>query len=73
VRNLREALVDPQTVHNEMVIEGHDGELAMHLVGSPIRMSGAPVGMRRPPPRLGEHTDEVMAEAQGLAIVHSAR
>ena len=73
VRNLREALVDPQTVHNEMVIEGRDGDLAMHLIGSPIRMTAAPVGMRRAPPRLGEHTDEVLEEAHGLAAVHPAR
>jgi crotonobetainyl-CoA:carnitine CoA-transferase CaiB-like acyl-CoA transferase len=73
VRNLREALVDPQTLHNEMVIEGPDGDLKMHLVGSPIRMTSAPVGMRRPPPRLGEHTDEVLAEAQDSTIAHSAR
>jgi formyl-CoA transferase len=73
VRNLREALADPQTLHNEMVIEGSDGDLKMHLVGSPIRMTSAPVGMRRPPPRLGEHTDEVLAEAQDSTVVHSGR
>ena len=67
MRNLREALVDPQTIHNEMVLDGHDGEQAMRLVGSPIRMSNAPVGMRRTPPRLGEHTDEVLAEARAMA------
>jgi crotonobetainyl-CoA:carnitine CoA-transferase CaiB-like acyl-CoA transferase len=73
VRNLREALADPQTVHNEMVIEGDDGEQKMRMVGSPIRMTGAPAGMRRPPPRLGEHTEEVLAEARGLAVEHSGR
>jgi crotonobetainyl-CoA:carnitine CoA-transferase CaiB-like acyl-CoA transferase len=73
VRNLREALADPQTLHNEMVIEGFDGDLKMHLVGSPIRMTSAPVGMRRPPPRLGEHTDEVLAAAQDSTVVHSGR
>ena len=73
VRNLREALADPQTLHNEMVIEGSDGDLKMHLVGSPIRMTSAPVSMRRPPPRLGEHTDEVLAEAQDSTVVHSGR
>ncbi|HYT97059.1 MAG TPA: CaiB/BaiF CoA-transferase family protein, partial [Casimicrobiaceae bacterium] len=73
VRNLREALMDPQTLHNEMVIEGSDGDLKMQLVGSPIRMTSAPVGMRRPPPRLGEHTDEVLAEAQDATVVHSGR
>jgi formyl-CoA transferase len=73
VRNLREALADPQTLHNEMVIEGFDGDLKMHLVGSPIRMTSAPVDMRRPPPRLGEHTDEVLAAAQDSTVVHSGR
>ena len=74
VRNLREALADPQTLHNEMVIEGCDGDLKMHLVGSPIRMSGAPVGMRTPPPRLGEHTEEILAEARNnLAVVQPGR
>ena len=73
VRNLREALADPQTLHNEMVIEGCDGDLRMQLVGSPIRMSRAPVGMRIPPPRLGEHTEEVLAEARDSTVVHSNR
>jgi crotonobetainyl-CoA:carnitine CoA-transferase CaiB-like acyl-CoA transferase len=73
VRNLREALTDPQTLHNEMVIEGSDGDLKMQLVGSPIRMSSAPVAMHRPPPRLGAHTDEVLAEAQDSTVVHSGR
>jgi formyl-CoA transferase len=50
-----------------MIIEGDDGGQMLRLVGSPIRMSGAPAGMRRPPPRLGEHTDEVLAEARAAA------
>ena len=64
VRNLRQALTDAQTHHNEMIIEGQDGDQTMKRVGGPIRMSGAPVGVRRAPPRLGEHTDEVLAEAR---------
>jgi formyl-CoA transferase len=64
VRTLREALKDAQTHHNEMIIEGVDADQTLQLVGSPIRMTGAPVSMRRPPPRLGEHTDEVLAEVR---------
>ena len=64
VRSLREALADAQTHHNEMIIEGGDSDSLLKLVGSPIRMSASPVGVRRPPPRLGEHTDEVLAEAR---------
>ena len=73
VRNLREALADPQTAHNEMVLDGHDGEQAMRVIGSPIRMSNAPVGMRRAPPRLGEHTEEVLAEVRGVAAANGGQ
>lgn len=64
VRSLRDALEDAQTHHNEMIIEGDDAGQTLRVVGSPIRMSAAPAGMRRPPPRLGEHTEEVLAEAR---------
>ncbi len=36
------------------------------LIGNPIRMSRTPVSYRRFPPRIGEHTDEVLAEELGL-------
>ena len=64
VRDMREVLVDPQTVHNAMVMEGPAaGGTRYRFVASPITMSAAPVTMSRLPPRLGEHTDEVLAEA----------
>lgn len=67
VRDMREALVDPQTLHNEMILEGQspDGH-ALKFIASPIRMSGAAAGLRREPPRLGQHTEEVMNEARAL-------
>lgn len=36
------------------------------LIASPIRMSETPVTYRRPPPRLGEQTDEVLRELLGV-------
>ena len=35
-------------------------------VASPLRLSATPVDYRRPPPRLGEHTREVLQELLGL-------
>ncbi|MEO8751760.1 MAG: CoA transferase [Casimicrobiaceae bacterium] len=73
VKSLRQALADPQTIHNAMIMEANDGDVKMSLVGSPIRMSAAPAAIRRPPPRLGEHTDEVLAEARDHAAVSPVR
>ena len=36
----------------------------LRLVASPIRIDGARAPIRRPPPRLGEHTDEVLGELE---------
>jgi crotonobetainyl-CoA:carnitine CoA-transferase CaiB-like acyl-CoA transferase len=68
VRDMREVLVDPQTVHNAMVMEGPAaGGTRYRFIASPIGMSAAPVTLTRVPPRLGEHTDEVLAEAAASA------
>ncbi len=68
VRDMREALVDPQTLHNGILLEGAaDGGQTLRFIGSPIGLSGAATGLRRAPPRLGQHTEEVLAEAQRLA------
>ncbi|GJH10324.1 CoA transferase [Caballeronia novacaledonica] len=60
VRDLREALVDPQTLHNRLVLEGDGEGQPVRLIGSPIELSNAPVVLRRAPPRLGQHTAEVL-------------
>jgi crotonobetainyl-CoA:carnitine CoA-transferase CaiB-like acyl-CoA transferase len=36
------------------------------MVGVPFKMSATPGAVRRPAPRLGEHTDEVLRERLGL-------
>jgi len=67
VRDLREALVDPQTLHNRMLMEGPGEGQTCRFVGSPIQMSAAPVGLRRAPPRLGQHTQEILDLVQTQA------
>ena len=62
VKTLEQALTDPQTLHNGMVVETpYNGGVAK-LVGSPVHLSDAPMDIRHPPPRLGEHSKQILAE-----------
>ncbi|MFM0123445.1 MULTISPECIES: CaiB/BaiF CoA transferase family protein [unclassified Paraburkholderia] len=65
VRDLREALVDPQTLHNQLILEGEGEGQPVRFIGSPIELSRAPVALRRGPPRLGQHTEEVLQQLRG--------
>ena len=63
VHSLEEALEDPQTAFNAMIVESEPTAAGpVRLIASPIEMSGAPFAIHRPPPKLGEHRDEVLAE-----------
>ncbi len=63
VNTLAEALADPQVAHNQMVMEMHHPEAGrIRTVGIPVKMSETPGSLRLPPPRLGEHTREVLEE-----------
>lgn len=63
VRALGEALEDPQTAINGMLLDFEHPVLGpLRVVGSPVHLSEAPLKLRHAPPRLGEHTDEVIAE-----------
>lgn len=62
VRPLSQALADPQTAINGMVLEGPGVVEPVRVVGSPVHLSDAPVEIRIPPAKLGQHTQEVLAE-----------
>ena len=71
VVTLEDALDDPQTACNRMIVElDPTAGGPVRLVASPIEMSAAPFAVRRAPPTLGEHNDEVLAPAR--ASEHAA-
>jgi formyl-CoA transferase len=58
------ALADPQILSRQMVIETDHPTLGrLKALGSPIKLSRTPPDPARRAPRLGEHTDEILAEA----------
>jgi crotonobetainyl-CoA:carnitine CoA-transferase CaiB-like acyl-CoA transferase len=67
VRSLDEVLTDPQVVAREMIEHvDHPAAGALRLLGVPVKLSETPGTVRRPPPRLGEHTRPVLTSVLGL-------
>lgn len=63
VRSLEEALADPQTTVNRMVVDmQHPHAGTVQVLDAPIRLSATPNDTRRPAPMLGEHNAEVLRE-----------
>ncbi|MES2913332.1 MAG: CaiB/BaiF CoA-transferase family protein [Pseudomonadota bacterium] len=61
INNLAEVFADPQIEARKMVTEWqHPLRADLRLVSSPIKLSATPVRTDLPPPRLGQHTDEVL-------------
>jgi formyl-CoA transferase len=66
VNNMQSLFADPQVLHRRMVVEApHPTIGTLRLTGVPIKYSDTPATIRRPPPLLGEHTDEVLEELLG--------
>jgi len=63
VQEIPEVVVDPQILHNEMIVETEHATLGkLAVTGVPIKLRGTPGGVRRAPPLLGQHTGELLAE-----------
>jgi crotonobetainyl-CoA:carnitine CoA-transferase CaiB-like acyl-CoA transferase len=63
INDLAEVFADPQVRARGMTVTmPHPHTEALELVASPMKLSATPVQLRRPPPLLGQHTDEVLAE-----------
>jgi len=63
INNIAESFADPQTVARGMRIDLADGHgETLPSVRAPMLFSATPIEYSRPSPRLGEHTDEILAE-----------
>jgi len=67
INTLDSAFAEEQVIHRGMKMElphPHAGMVSM--VASPLKFSRSAVVHRRPPPLLGQHTDEVLSELLGM-------
>jgi crotonobetainyl-CoA:carnitine CoA-transferase CaiB-like acyl-CoA transferase len=70
INRIDEVFADPQVIARGMKIDlPHSLAGSVPLVANPIRLSGSPVAYQRPPPLLGEHTAEVLAQWLGAPTV----
>jgi succinate--hydroxymethylglutarate CoA-transferase len=67
INTVAQALDDPHTAARHMVetVE-HPTIGELRLLGIPFKFSDTACSVRRPPPTLGQHTDEVLSEELGL-------
>ena len=66
INTVPEAFNLPQAQAREMVLEvEHPTAGAIKLAGFPYKFSHTPAAIHRPPPLLGEHTEEILAELLG--------
>ncbi|MPZ56002.1 MAG: CoA transferase [Rhizobiales bacterium] len=64
IYSVDQVFADPQVKHLQLdwSIETNDDRGTLHVVGEPVSLSRTPTRLAAPPPHLGQHTDEVLAE-----------
>jgi crotonobetainyl-CoA:carnitine CoA-transferase CaiB-like acyl-CoA transferase len=63
INDLAQVFADPQVQARNMTVQiPHPAAGTVRLVASPMKFSATPVQYRRPPPLLGEHTEEILTE-----------
>ncbi|PKO87470.1 MAG: CoA transferase [Betaproteobacteria bacterium HGW-Betaproteobacteria-10] len=70
VNTVGEAFAEPQAIARGMRVEMPDTRVSGHripLIANPIRFSETPVAYRRAPPRLGEHSRDILANTLHLS------
>ena len=79
INSVRQAFDDPQTGARGMVETVEHPTLgSLKLIGTPFKFSGTPTSVRRAPPTLGQHTDEILRvelgmDAAAIAALHHAK
>jgi len=62
VYTYEQMFADPQVQHRELVVYAEDAELGrVPHIRTPVRMSASGIGVRATAPKLGQHTDELLA------------
>jgi crotonobetainyl-CoA:carnitine CoA-transferase CaiB-like acyl-CoA transferase len=68
INSVAQALSDPHTIARDMVrTVQHPTAGAVKMLGIPFRFSATPASIRRPPPLLGQHTEQILRDVLQLS------
>jgi crotonobetainyl-CoA:carnitine CoA-transferase CaiB-like acyl-CoA transferase len=74
VQTIDQVFCHPQVTHRGMLAEmTHPSAGKIKMAGLPVKFSATPASLRLPPPRLGEHTDDVLRDWLGMTAVEIAK
>ncbi len=74
INNLQQAFQEPQVVAREMLVEmKHPDREKLTVIGSPIKMSRTPVEYRFAPPKLGQHTEQILGRIASATQLQQLR
>jgi crotonobetainyl-CoA:carnitine CoA-transferase CaiB-like acyl-CoA transferase len=61
LNDLGQVMEDPQVKHSDLVVNFSMGHAKpIQVLGNPLKLSRTPAQYLTPPPKLGEHTEEVL-------------
>jgi crotonobetainyl-CoA:carnitine CoA-transferase CaiB-like acyl-CoA transferase len=73
INRIDQVFSDPQAIARGLTVAMTRDDRPLNLVASPLRLERTPPEYRLPPPRLGEHTDDILREHLGLDAADIAR
>ena len=63
INKVSEVLANPQVLARNMIVDlDHPNVPDLKIPNSPLKLSASPSSIRRPPPLLGQHNEEVLSE-----------
>jgi crotonobetainyl-CoA:carnitine CoA-transferase CaiB-like acyl-CoA transferase len=73
INSVKQALDAPHTAARRMIetVE-HPTIGALRVIGTPFKFSGTPTSIRRAPPTLGQHTEEILRGELGMSAARIA-
>lgn len=73
INSLPQVFAHPQAAARDLILEAqHASAGTVRLTGFPYKLSDTPAEIRKPPPMLGEHTDEILTQLLGYSPADAA-